>query len=56
MGGGLLAGPDGDDDDEENEDGHHDGDHLDVLPPVLALQRRCRLLELRGALLESRCG
>lgn len=42
----LATGPQDDDDDEDDDDGAHDDHHLDVLPPVLALQRSRRFLEL----------
>ncbi|GMT08902.1 hypothetical protein PFISCL1PPCAC_199 [Pristionchus fissidentatus] len=48
----LVARPHDNDDDENGSDGAHDDDHLDVLPPVLALESGSRLLELRGSLLE----
>ena len=42
-----------DDDDDDDEDDDDDGDdHLGVLQPELGLQRRRRLFELRGALLQ----
>lgn len=48
----LLSSPEDDDDDEDDDDGTHDDHHLDVLPPVLALQSGSRFLELRSSLLK----